>query len=84
MPIDYPTNRPQPSVSRIPSDFVRCQNLVFRPADVDGFSHQVLPESDAVTVVNFKGYTQTLTDPDRRLFDFLEKTFAPAVRDEAD
>jgi len=45
------------------SDFILCENFAFRPANVDGFSHQTYEDGAAVTTVNFKGYTQTITDP---------------------
>jgi len=53
------------------SDFIICQNFVFRPANVDAFSHQTYEDGSAITTVNFKSYTQSIPDPGRRLFDFL-------------
>jgi hypothetical protein len=49
---------------------------------VDGFSHQPVPESEPVTVVNFKGYSQSIPDPERRLFDFLVSKLQPQTVDE--
>jgi hypothetical protein len=60
MAIDMPSNRPPRSGTRI-SDHVRCEDFVFRIADVDGFSDQPVPEGEPVTVVNVKGYTQVVT-----------------------
>ena len=71
MPIQMP-NTPTSSIApRSLSEHVRCRDFVFRVADVDGFSHRPVPEGDPITVVNFKGYTQSVRDPERRLFDFL-------------
>jgi hypothetical protein len=39
---------------------------VFRPANVDGFSHLTYEDGSAVTTVNFKSYTQGIPDPERR------------------
>ncbi len=64
------------------SDFVLCQDFVFRPANVDGFSHQSYEDGSAVTTVNFKSYTQSIPDPERRLFEFLTTTFKPKSTDE--
>jgi hypothetical protein len=44
---------------------------------VDGCSHQTHPDGSAVTIVNFKSYTQTIPDPERRLFDFLIRKLKP-------
>jgi len=44
---------------------------------VDGFSHQPFEDGAAITTVNFKGYTQTVPDPERRLFDFLTSVLKP-------
>ena len=64
------------------SDFVLCENFAFRPANVDGFSHQTYEDGAAVTTINFKGYTQTIPDPERRLFDFLNSVLKPRPTDE--
>lgn len=64
------------------SDFVLCENFVFRPANVDGFSHQKYADGSAVTTVNFKSYTQSIPDPERRLFDFLISKLNPKPIDE--
>lgn len=50
---------------------------MFRLDDVDAFSHQPVPESDAVTTVNFKGYTQNIPDPEKDLFNFLVAQLKP-------
>jgi hypothetical protein len=56
---------------------------VFRPANVDGFSHQTYEDGSVVTTVNFKSYTQSIPDPERRLFEFLVATIKPSPIDEA-
>jgi hypothetical protein len=81
MPIEAPTRTA--IGNRITnSDFVLCQDFVFRPASVDGFSHQSYEDGSAVTTVNFKSYTQSIPDPERRLFDFLTSTLNPKPVDE--
>lgn len=80
MPIEAPT-RP-PTGTRTLSDFVVCQNFVFRPANVDGCSHLTYEDGTAVTTVNFKSYTQSIPDPERRLFDFLVSRLNPKSSDE--
>ncbi|MBN8710177.1 MAG: hypothetical protein J0I10_12380 [Verrucomicrobia bacterium] len=64
------------------TDFVLCENFAFRPANVDGFSHQKFEDGTAVTTVNFKSYTQSIPDPERRLFDFLISKLHPKPTDE--
>lgn len=64
------------------SDFVLCENFVFRPANVDGFSHQNYADGSSVTTVNFKSYTQSIPDPERHLFDFLISKLNPESTDE--
>ena len=64
------------------SDFVLCENFAFRPANVDGFSHQTYEDGAAVTTVNFKSYTQTILDPEGRLFAFLISKLHPKPTDE--
>ena len=64
------------------SDFVLCQDFVFRPGDVDGFSHVTEPDSDPLTVVNFKAFTQSIPDPEKRLFSFLMRKLKPRSIDE--
>jgi len=76
MPIEAPTHTPIGN-RLTSSEFVVCQNFVFRPANVDGFSHQTYEDGSAVTTVNFKSYTQSIPDVERRLFDFLLKQFNP-------
>ena len=65
------------------SDFVLCENFVFRPANVDGFSHQKYADDSSITTVNFKSYTQSLPDPECRLFNFLISHFNPKPTDES-
>ena len=84
MAIDMPANRAPRSGTRSLSEHVRCEDFVFRVDDVDGFSHQPVPEGEAVTVVNFKGYSQAIPDPERRLFDFLVSKLQPKTCDETD
>ena len=81
MPIEAPTHTAIGSRA-INSEFVICQNFVFRPANVDGFSHQTYEDGSAVTTVNFKSYTQGIPDPERRLFDFLVSKLKPKSTDE--
>lgn len=69
MPLEAPSR--SSLGSRTHSEFVLCENFAFRPSNVDGCSHQTFEDGAAVTVVNFKSYTQTIPDPERRLFDFL-------------
>ena len=45
---------------RTHSEFVLCEGFAFRPSNVDGCSHQKYADGSAVTVVNFKSYTQTI------------------------
>ncbi len=84
MPIDMPANRAPRSGTRLISEHVCCENFVFRIHDVDGFSHQPVSDSEAVTVVNFKGYSQAISDPERRLFDFLVSKLQPKATDETE
>ncbi|MBN8707778.1 MAG: hypothetical protein J0I10_00240 [Verrucomicrobia bacterium] len=49
---------------------------------MDGFSHQKFEDGTAVTTVNFKSYTQSVPDPERRLFDFLISKLNPKPTDE--
>jgi len=82
MPIEAPSHTAIGSRA-INSEFVICQNFVFRPANVDGFSHQTFEDGSAVTTVNFKSYTQGIPDPERRLFDFLTSKLKPKSTDES-
>jgi len=81
MPIEAPSTNTRVS-SGIRSDFVLCENFVFRLSTVDGFSHQISPDSGGFTVVNFKSYTQTISDPEKRLFDYLVSKLNPKLIDE--
>jgi hypothetical protein len=65
MPLEAPSYTPIGSTA-INSEFVICRNFVFRPANVDGFSHLTYEDGSAVTTVNFKSYTQGIPDPERR------------------
>jgi hypothetical protein len=60
-------------------DFVLCQNFAFRISQVDGFSHQRYEDGSAVTIVNFKGYTQNIADPQHHLFDLLVHQLNPSL-----
>jgi hypothetical protein len=71
MPIEMPNTPTSSTAPRSLTEHVRCSDFVFRIADVDGFSHRPMSEGDSITIVNFKGYTQSVRDPERRLFDFL-------------
>jgi hypothetical protein len=79
-----PANRALRSGTRPLSEYVRCEDFIFRVGDVDGFSHQPVPESESVTVVNFKGYSQSIPDPERRLFDFLVAKLQPIIANETE
>ena len=81
MPIEAPSHTAI-GIRASNSDFVLCQDFVFRPANVDGFAHQSYEDGSAVTTVNFKSYTQSIPDPERRLFNFLTATFNPKLVDE--
>lgn len=83
MPIATPLASASRTSSKPHSDFVLCQDFVFRPADVDGFSHVVEPDSEAITVVNFKAFTQSIPDPEKRLFSFLVRKLKPRSVNEA-
>lgn len=81
MPIEAPS--PRATSNKInPSDYVLCENFVFRPSTVDGFSHQTFEDGTAATTVNFKSYTQTIPDTERRLFEFLLSCVQPKPFDE--
>jgi hypothetical protein len=56
---------------------------VFKPSQVDAFSHTALNDKGGVTVVKFKSYTQDVRDPERRLFNYLVKRLAPRSPDAA-
>jgi hypothetical protein len=77
MPTDMPNNRTLPNGLRTDSEFIECANFLFRLRDVDGFFHQAGLEEGPVTIVNFKGFTEAIPDPERRLFDFLVAKFQP-------
>ena len=64
------------------SEFVLCENFIFRPGTVDGVSHQSYEDGSAITTVNFKSYTQSVPDPERRLFDFLHSVLKPKSTNE--
>jgi len=82
MPIEAPSHTP--IGSRTHSEFILCKGFAFRPSTVDGFSHQSYADGSAVTIVNFKSYTQTIPDPERRLFDFLIRKLKPKPADEGE
>jgi hypothetical protein len=79
-----PIESPSPIGSKTHSDFVLCEGFAFRLSTVDGCSHQKYADGSAVTVVNFKSYTQTIPDPERRLFDFLIRKLKPKRADESE
>jgi hypothetical protein len=81
MPLEAPSQSPIGRRSRS-SEFFLCENFAFRPANVDGFSHQTFEDGTAITTVNFKAYTQSIPDPDRRLFQFLLSVLEPQSVDE--
>ena len=83
MPIEAPSHTPIGSMVTN-SDFIICEGFVFRPANVDGFSHQTYEDGSAITTVNFKSYTQSIPDVERRLFDFLISKLKPKATDETD
>ncbi len=81
MPIEAPSHTPIGNRATN-SEFIVCQNFVFRTANVDGFSHQTYEDGSAITTVNFKSYTQSIPDADRQLFDFLISKLKPKATDE--
>lgn len=83
MPIETPRTSPLGNRA-INSEFVLCEKFAFRPATVDGFSHQTFEDGTAITTVNFKSYTQSIPDTGRRLFDFLVAKLNPRPVDEVD
>jgi hypothetical protein len=82
MPLEAPSRSPIGNRTR--SEFVLCEGFAFRPSNVDGCSHQTFEDGAAVTVVNFKSYTQTIPDPERRLFDFLVSKLNAKAVDESE
>ncbi|MBN8708132.1 MAG: hypothetical protein J0I10_02055 [Verrucomicrobia bacterium] len=81
MPIEAPNHSSIGSRSRS-SEFYLCENFAFRPANVDGFSHQTFDDGSGITTVNFKAYTQSIPDPKQRLFQFLISVLQPQSLDE--
>ncbi len=82
MPIETPPRTLTPTGNRTPSDFILCENFAFRTANVDGFLHETYKDGSAVTTVNFKSYTLSVPDPERRLFDLLVEKLRPCSPDE--
>jgi hypothetical protein len=82
MSIEAPAN--SPVASRTHSEFVLCEQFAFRPSTVDGFSHERYADGSAITTINFKSYTQTIPDPERRLFDFLIRRLKPKLAYESE
>ena len=80
MPIEFPSDTP--IGTRTHSEFILCEGFVFRLSTVDGCLHQTNADGSAITVVNFKSYTQMVPDPERRLFDFLIQKLRPGRVDE--
>lgn len=64
------------------SEFLICQNLVFRPRKIDGFSHKLVGE-EPVTTVHYQNYTEEVPDPDQVLFNYLKRRFHPEPPDES-
>ena len=79
-----PIESPSPIGNKTHSEFVLCEGFAFRLSTVDGCSHQKYADGSAVTVINFKSYTQTILDPERRLFDFLICKLKPKRADESE
>ena len=79
-----PIESPSPIGNKTHSEFVLCEGFAFRPSNVDGCSYQTHPDGTAFTVVNFKSYTQTISDPEKRLFDFLMRKLKPRRVDESE
>jgi len=81
MPLEAPSHSPLARRSRN-SEFFLCENFAFRPSTVDGFCHQTLEDGSGITTVNFKAYTQSIPDPQQRLFQFLLSVLEPQSLDE--
>jgi hypothetical protein len=82
MSIEAPSN--SPIASRAHSECVLCEQFAFPPSSVDGFSHERYADGSAITTINFKSYTQTIPDPERRLFDFLIRRLKPKLAYESE
>jgi hypothetical protein len=82
MPIETPSRPATPTVHRAFAEFILCENFAFRPTSVDGFLHRKYDDGSAITMVNFKSYTQSVPDPERRLFNFLIAKLKPQTLDE--
>ena len=72
-----PIESPLPIGTRTHSEFVLREGM-------DEFLHQRYADGSAVTVVNFKSYTQTIPDPEKQLFNFLIRKLKPKPADEAE
>jgi hypothetical protein len=76
---DIDTNTP---IQSLFSEFVLCQNFVFRIRDVDCFWHAEQPEGPAITAIYLKGYSPHIADPDGKLFRFLCSKLTPQETNE--
>ncbi len=65
------------------SEYVICEGFVFKPNSVDAFYHDFINEEAGVTTVMIKAVTQEVSDPERKLFDFLVSRVHPNTPDEA-
>ena len=53
-------------------EFICCQEFNFRISDVDGFLFQEPGDfNPAQTIIYFKGYTASVPDSERNLYDLL-------------
>ena len=59
------------------SEFVLCQNFVFRIRDVDCFLHMEQAEGPNLTAVYLKGYAPHVADSEKKLFSFLCSKLKP-------
>ena len=56
----------------VENEFIRCQEFNFRICDIDGFLWQEAGEfNPAQTIVYFKGYTASVPDSEKKLYDLL-------------
>ena len=64
------------------SEFILCQNFVFRLRDIDCYWHAAQAEGPSITAVYLKGYSPHVVDRDGKLFRFLCETLSPQCVDE--
>ena len=56
----------------VENEFICCQEFNFRLCDVDGFLFQEAYKSNpAETTVHFKGYTVSVPDNEKKLYELL-------------